>query len=92
MTETGEPFSCLDAVDIFADRTARDLAAMDRIAPAKLFSSGELVFSQSQPVNALFILKEGRIRIFRVAEDGKTLTIAILKPGAVFGEMLLVGQ
>jgi CRP/FNR family cyclic AMP-dependent transcriptional regulator len=92
LVETGEPFSCLNAVDIFADLTARDFAALDRMAPPKRFSSGELVFSQSQPVNALFILKEGRIRIFRVAEDGRTLTLAILDPGAIFGEMLLVGQ
>lgn len=89
---TGEPFSCLNAVEIFADLTAQDMADLDRMSPPKLFRSGELVFSQSQPITALFILKEGRIRIFRVAEDGKTLTIAILEPGAVFGEMLLVGQ
>lgn len=92
LAETGEPFSCLNAVEIFADLTAQDMADLDRMSPPKLFRSGELVFSQSQPITALFILKEGRIRIFRVAEDGKTLTIAILEPGAVFGEMLLVGQ
>lgn len=65
---------------------------MDLMAPARMFRRGELVFSQAQPVTALFILKTGRVRIFRVAEDGKALTMAILEPGAVFGEMLLVGQ
>ena len=30
--------------------------------------------------------------IFRLAEDGRALTMAILEPGAVFGEMVLVGQ
>lgn len=92
LAETGEPFSCLSAVELFADLTTQDMAALDRMSPPRLFHSGELVFSQAQPVSALFILKAGRIRIFRVAEDGKTLTIAILEPGAVFGEMLLVGQ
>ncbi|WP_298254322.1 Crp/Fnr family transcriptional regulator [uncultured Arthrobacter sp.] len=92
LTESGERFSCLSSVDIFSDLTEQDMAAIDRASPPRLFSSGELVFSQSEPVTALFILKEGRIRIFRVAEDGKTLTIAILEPGAVFGEMLLIGQ
>ncbi|WP_035763258.1 Crp/Fnr family transcriptional regulator [Arthrobacter sp. H20] len=92
MAETGEPFSCLNAVELFADLTAEDLAELDRVSPPRLFHGGELVFSQSQPVSALFILKAGRIRIFRVAEDGRTLTIAILEPGAVFGEMLLMGM
>lgn len=87
-----EPFSCLSEVDLFADLTPEEMAVFDRIAPARTFHNGELIFSQSQPVTALFILKSGRVRIFRVTEDGKALTMAILEPGAVFGEMLLVGQ
>ncbi|WP_448006776.1 Crp/Fnr family transcriptional regulator [Agromyces bauzanensis] len=87
-----EPFSCLSEVDLFADLSAAEIAAFDRMAPARSFRNGELIFSQSQPVSALFILKAGRVRIFRVTEDGKALTMAILEPGAVFGEMLLVGQ
>jgi CRP/FNR family cyclic AMP-dependent transcriptional regulator len=87
-----EPFSCLSEVDLFADLTPEEIAALDAMAPARTFRNGELIFSQSQPVTALFILKAGRVRIFRVTEDGKALTMAILAPGAVFGEMLLVGQ
>jgi CRP/FNR family cyclic AMP-dependent transcriptional regulator len=87
-----EPFSCLSEVDLFADLTPEEIAAFDEMAPARTFRNGELIFSQSQPITALFILKAGRVRIFRVTEDGKALTMAILEPGAVFGEMLLVGQ
>ncbi len=87
-----EPFSCLTEVELFADLSAAEIDAMNLMTPARLFRAGELVFSQSQPVTALFILKAGRVRVFRVTEDGKALTMAILEPGAVFGEMLLVGQ
>ena len=89
---TPEKFSCLSEVDLFADLSADEIAAFDRMAPAQTFHNGEIVFSHSQPVTALFILKKGRVRIFRVTEDGKALTMAILEPGAVFGEMMLVGQ
>lgn len=89
---SGEPFSCLSEVEIFSDLSAEEIAAFDRMAPERTFRPGELVFSQSQPVTALFILKRGRVRIFRLTEDGKAMTMAILEAGAVFGEMLLVGQ
>ncbi len=92
MTGPTDRFSCLNEVDLFADLSAEEIAAMDIMAPARLYRRGELLFSQSQPVTALFILKSGRVRIFRVTEDGKALTMAILEPGAVFGEMMLVGQ
>jgi CRP-like cAMP-binding protein len=50
--------------------------------------------SQASPfaLETLFILKQGRIRIFRVSPDGRTLTTAIVEPGTIFGEMIIVGQ
>lgn len=87
-----DPFSCLREVDLFADLSAAEMDAMDRMAPANLFRRGQLLYSQAEPVRSLFILKSGRVRVFRVAEDGKALTLAILEPGSVFGEMVLVGQ
>lgn len=87
-----DPFSCLRDVDLFADLAPDELSAMDRMAPATLFRRGQLVYSQAQTARALFIVKSGRVRVFRVTDDGKALTMAILEPGAVFGEMILVGQ
>ncbi|MEO6827482.1 MAG: Crp/Fnr family transcriptional regulator [Microbacteriaceae bacterium] len=85
-------FSCFSEVELFADLSPAEIETMDLMAPAQAYHRGDLVFSQSQPVTALFILKRGRVRIFRVTEDGKALTMGILEPGAVFGEMALIGQ
>lgn len=85
-------FTCLSDVDLFSDLSAEEMAELDRQAPSQRFLRGDLVFSQSQPSSSLFILKSGRVRIFRVTEEGKAMTIGILEPGAVFGEMVLVGQ
>ena len=43
-------------------------------------------------METLFILKGGRVRIFRVSADGRALTTAIITPGTIFGEMVIVGQ
>ncbi|MDN5755044.1 MAG: Crp/Fnr family transcriptional regulator [Arthrobacter sp.] len=90
--ELYEHFSCLREVDLFADLSAAEIAAMDRMLPPRTYDRGTVLFSPGEPAMELFVLKSGRVRIFRVAEDGKALTMAILEPGAVFGEMLLVGQ
>ena len=92
LTAPSDAFTCLRAVDLFVDLAPAEIAAMDLMIPATHYRAGELVFSQSEPVTALFILKRGRVRVFRVTEDGKALTMAILEPGAVFGEMLQLGQ
>ena len=85
-------FTCLTEVDLFADLSTEEMDAFGRSVPARRFARGELIYSQDEPTSALFILKSGRVRVFRLAEDGRALTMAILEPGAVFGEMLLVGQ
>jgi CRP/FNR family transcriptional regulator len=53
--------------------------------------SGETFFSPEDTTEKLFILKKGRVRIFRQSE-GRELTLAEIEPGMMFGEMALTGQ
>ncbi len=83
---------CMTEVDIFADLDEHEMDAMAAAAPMKTYPAGALIYTPHQPLEALFILKRGRIRIFRVSPDGRALTTAIINPGTIFGEMVIVGQ
>jgi CRP-like cAMP-binding protein len=83
---------CMSEVDIFTDLNDQEMATIAAAAPMRQFTPGELLYSPPQPMETLFILKQGRVRIFRVSPDGRALTTAILTPGTIFGEMLLLGQ
>ncbi|MBE1610006.1 Crp/Fnr family transcriptional regulator [Actinopolymorpha pittospori] len=83
---------CLSEVDIFCDLSAQEMAAIAEAAPKKTSAAGELLYTPGSSDERLFILKSGRVRIFRVAADGRALTTAILQPGTVFGDMVLLGQ
>ncbi len=83
---------CLTEVDIFTDLDEAEMGAIAEAAPMRDYRAGDLVYTPHQPVETLFILKQGRIRIFRVSADGRALTTAILEPGTIFGEMVIVGQ
>lgn len=86
-----EPW-CISEVDIFRDLSAAEMDAIGAAAPMRAYRRGELLFSPQKPVEMLFILKKGRVRIFRVSEDGRALTTAIVSPGTIFGEMVVLGQ
>jgi CRP-like cAMP-binding protein len=86
------PAWCMSEVDIFQDLDEAEMAAIGEAAPMKTYSAGELLYSPHDPVEALFILKSGRVRIFRISPDGKALTTALITPGTIFGEMVLLGQ
>ncbi len=83
---------CLAEVDIFADLSAEEMDAIAAAAPMNTYAAGELLYSPRNPVEMLFILKQGRVRVFRIAADGRALTTAIIIPGTIFGEMVLLGQ
>ncbi|MBI5344819.1 MAG: Crp/Fnr family transcriptional regulator [Deltaproteobacteria bacterium] len=50
-----------------------------------------LVYNPGDKAETVYILKEGRIRITRFSEDGRELTIDILEPGDLFGELTAAG-
>ena len=83
---------CMSEVDIFCDLDDSEMDAMAAAAPMRAYASGDLVYTPHQPLETLFILKKGRIRIFRLSSDGRALTTAIIEPGTIFGEMVIVGQ
>lgn len=53
---------------------------------------GQTLFSQGDPADAAFYLKEGKIKIIITSEQGKEAVIATLAPGAFLGEGCLTGQ
>jgi len=69
---------CMSEVDIFRDLDDREMDAMAAAAPMKSYGPGDLIYTPHQPLETLFILKKGRIRIFRVSPDGRALTTAII--------------
>jgi CRP/FNR family cyclic AMP-dependent transcriptional regulator len=82
----------LREVDIFQDLTPDEVAALGQHAPMKHVDAGVTLFAADQPTEVLFILKEGRVRLYQLTPDGRTLTTAVLEAGSIFGEMVLLGQ
>ena len=56
-----------------------------RAARARLF------YRPEEPGEVLFIVKEGRVQLYRISPEGKKLVITTLGPHTLFGEMALLG-
>jgi CRP/FNR family transcriptional regulator, cyclic AMP receptor protein len=91
-TNNPDKIWCMAEVDIFCDLDETEMDALSAAAPMKTYAAGALIYTPHQPLETLFILKKGRIRIFRISPDGRALTTAIIEPGTIFGEMVIVGQ
>lgn len=86
------PVFCLSEVEIFQDLTPQEMADMSARAPMRTAPAGTLLWSPHEPHPVLFIVKAGSVRIYRLSPEGRRLTLGVLGPGALFGEMELIGQ
>lgn len=55
----------------------------------KEFPAGHLVFSAEEEAEYVYLIRVGRIKLFRRTEDGRENTVAMLGAGDVFGELVL---
>jgi CRP-like cAMP-binding protein len=53
----------------------------------KLFSAGELIFSEGEPCNGLHIIARGKVRIFKTSMNGREQVLAVNGPGDTVAEL-----
>ena len=53
-------------------------------------TKGELLFNAGDPSDSMYLVKSGRVRIWTVSAAGAEVTLNVLGPGTVFGEIGLL--
>ncbi|MCH7699987.1 MAG: Crp/Fnr family transcriptional regulator [Chloroflexi bacterium] len=84
--------SYLSDTDIFRDLSSQELSEIERVTAMSTCRKGKVFYTPGETGEVLFILKRGRVNLYRINPDGKKLITATIGPGTVFGEMSLVGQ
>ena len=79
-------------IDIFRDLPSEAISWLDDQTKMMTIPKGRQLFSQEDRAEALFLLKKGRVQLYRLSSSGKRLEIATIDPGAFFGEMPFIGE
>ncbi len=82
----------LHTVDIFQDLSPAEVEDLERALTLTTCERGRILTMPEDTGEVLYLLKEGRVQLYRISPDGKKLVIATLAPGTLFGEMALIGQ
>ena len=89
--EESSKLELFSAMDILQDLPESEMEALMNNTPVHTAEKGTEFYGPDGP-EVLFLLKSGKVEMFRRSAEGKRLTLAIVEPGTVFGEMSLVGQ
>ncbi len=82
----------LSKIEIFRDLTKSEMEEIDRAVTMSTCEAGRVFYGPEEMGEVLFLLKRGRVQLYRLSPEGKKLVVAVLEEGAIFGEMSLVGQ
>jgi CRP-like cAMP-binding protein len=77
----------LKKVAIFRELEPEELALVADVCKEEKFVSGEYIFREGEHGNRLYLIVDGEVRISRDVPGSGEEALAILKPGALFGEM-----
>jgi CRP/FNR family cyclic AMP-dependent transcriptional regulator len=82
----------LKTVEIFRDLSDEELEALESSVSTIPCAAGKIFYGPEDSGEALFIIKEGRVQLYRISPEGRKLVTSTLGPGTIFGEMTLIGQ
>ena len=77
----------LRRTDLFRSVPAREIEAIVAAARLRTFRRGQVVFTTGDPGDSLLVVLSGRVKVVARSVDGDELTLAIVQPGSVFGEL-----
>ncbi|WP_322996069.1 Crp/Fnr family transcriptional regulator [Castellaniella sp.] len=83
------PALCVSRVPIFNHLPPDELAVIADKASMHSYESGQFIHRPGDPSNKIFIIHQGTIKVYRLADTGKKQLVRILSPGDFAGELSL---
>ena len=80
----------LRRTQLFSEADEALLAAVASVAVRRVFTRREMVVREGDPGDRMFVIIEGRARVFVASPGGKEVTLATLGPTDSFGELSLI--
>src|SRR5699024_7617951 len=80
---------CVSKVPIFNHLEPKEMKDISKMSRHKVFEKGEIIYHEGEPLDYLYIVHRGRVKIYKLCESSKEQLLRILEPGEFMGELAL---
>ena len=87
MIEAPTSQAVLRQVPYFADLDEAGLARIEERLLERRYQRGGVVFMEGAPCQGLYVVRSGRLRIFKVSAEGREQVLMVAGPGETFNEV-----
>lgn len=81
-----DKITLISHINLFDELPMKEIQVIDNMSTMQPVKKGTVIISPIKPIKALFLLKKGQVRLYRVNAQGKQFTTDILVDGNLFGE------
>jgi CRP-like cAMP-binding protein len=81
--------SCIEKVPIFSNLTTEEMIEVSMTAVQMKYKKGEIIYLEGELSEKLFVINTGKVKIYKLSEEGKEQIIRILQVGDFMGELSL---
>jgi CRP/FNR family transcriptional regulator, cyclic AMP receptor protein len=80
----------LRRTELFAGADPARLAPLASAAFLRRFAAGQVLFTEGEPSEHLYVVRSGRVRVFVQSVHGEEMTLSVLGPGDTLGELSMI--
>jgi CRP-like cAMP-binding protein len=80
----------LSFVPIFSDLNDQTISKIEKIGTLKVYLKHQVILQEEETGTALFIIKNGKVKVSRQSSDGREVILTILSESDFFGEMAIL--
>jgi CRP/FNR family transcriptional regulator, cyclic AMP receptor protein len=77
----------LRRTDLLGSAPAHDLQTLAAASRVRTFRRGQVIFTVGDPGDTVIVVVSGRVKVAVRSADGGVLTLAVIQPGGLFGEL-----
>lgn len=82
----------LRTLPLFEGLPDEDMASVSAIARERRYRKGTILFNEGDPGEAIFFVKEGRVRVTRLSASGQEQVLRVWGPGSGIGLVVLADK
>jgi len=80
----------LATVPLFSGLDRIELQRFGEMTREKFYPRGSVILFENDPGDSLFVVRQGRVKVVLIGEDGREVILGVLGVGEHFGELALI--
>src|SRR4051794_39954897 len=89
MASGEETVELLARTPMFRELSRKDHEQLAQVAVPRSYGRGQVIFRQGDHGDTCYVVRSGAVRVTHDHTDGRTITLAELRPGDMFGELAM---